>query len=185
MTDITYPAPPQWLRAIEAGHYSPAEKPETVELGDRFLVRDLRRVNARINRTMPWVREKVDIWGEGSDCEDIALAKIAELVDLGWPAGALRLTLLLTEKGEAHCVVSVMDGSDDPWILDNRLSLVSRQSLREAGGDRFVAREMPGNLEFWERIGPPSVINLADVVEKVRPKPKRNWRDFLPWLRKA
>lgn len=187
--NLTYPAPPQWLAALDAGLCDLAEKPETVEITP-YRKRCLRVTNLSVNALMPYKSEDKDVWGKGSDCEDIAMAKRERLLKSDWPVGALRLTVLRLPDGRGHCVLSVMDGSDDPWILDCLSPTLSRQSTLEDAGDRFVAREMPGNREFWERLGPPPVINLAEVVEQAKdpeapPKPKKSWKDMLPWRNRA
>jgi lysozyme len=160
--------PPGWLEGRRLERFiSPAEA-ETVEFGQRFSLSELGRVNADANRLMPWKQEAKDAWGLGSDCEDIAIAKRDALVRLGWPAGALRLTVMRTSRGEGHCVLSVMQTEGEPWILDNRTTPIFVQSKLEKAGDVFLARECPGDL-LWRRLGGGAkVVSLADAVKQAK-----------------
>ena len=91
-----------------------------------------------------------DLWQadwEG-DCEDKCLAMRADLVEKGWPPGALRLVLCKTETGEDHCVLSV-ETERGVYILDERArSVVSWRGLPYI----WVAREVPGRISVWEKI---------------------------------
>lgn len=87
----------------------------------------IEHVNGHINRTIRYRPDPVDMgiadrWRvaktEG-DCEDIALAKRQHLIELGFPAGAMRLAVGHTETGEGHAVLVVRTEAGDV-ILDNR-----------------------------------------------------------------
>ena len=91
-----------------------------------------------------------DLWRvdwEG-DCEDKCLAMRADLVEKGFPSGALPLVLCKTETGEDHCVLSV-ESDRGVFILDERArSVVSWRGLPYT----WVGREIPGRLSVWEKI---------------------------------
>ena len=57
------------------------------------------------------------------DCEDIALAKQRKLVEEGWPASALLMTVVKESDGEGHAVLMVRTDRGD-MILDNQDSTI-------------------------------------------------------------
>jgi predicted transglutaminase-like cysteine proteinase len=88
----------------------------------------LDEVNRRINRV---IAPETDIdhygiedyWtipkdGKG-DCEDYALLKRHILISLGWPSGALLMTVVRIENGEGHAVLTARMKFGDV-VLDNR-----------------------------------------------------------------
>lgn len=87
----------------------------------------IEHVNLEINRTIRYRPDPIDMgiadrWRvavtEG-DCEDIALAKRQRLIELGFPAGAMRLAVGHVETGEGHAVLVLRTEGGDV-ILDNR-----------------------------------------------------------------
>jgi predicted transglutaminase-like cysteine proteinase len=85
------------------------------------------RVNAVINRKIKPVTDQA-LYGEperwtypvvAGDCEDYLLLKKRELEKLGFPAKALRITVVLQEHGEGHAVLTLTTTEGD-YILDNR-----------------------------------------------------------------
>ena len=77
------------------------------------------------------------------DCEDIALAKRRQLIEAGWPASTLLITVAREADGEGHAVLMVRTDRGD-FILDNQDStvrdwkdspyqLLKRQSQANAG----------------------------------------------------
>lgn len=79
-------------------------------------------VNRTVNKTIKPRIEKRDIWAVGTasgDCEEFALTKRRDLIRSGIPAGALRMAVVLTEKGEGHAVLVVRTDIGD-LVLDNR-----------------------------------------------------------------
>ena len=160
--------PPGWLEGRRLERFASPAEAETVEIGARFSLSELGRVNAEVNRRMPWVKEEKDVWGQGSDCEEIAIAKRDELVLLRWPAGALRLTVVNLRGVRGHCVLSVMPAEGEPWILDNLMApIFVRSHLEKVGGYRFICRESPGSL-LWESLMPAKPFSLADLGKKAR-----------------
>jgi len=109
-----------------------------------------------------------DVWtlptsGKG-DCEDFALLKRKLLIQRGWPASSLSISVGMTSQGEPHAVLIATTASGE-YVLDNLTSSIlspsqtghvfhSRQSGRgwiSASGERTseptvdfpIARRMP------------------------------------------
>ena len=88
---------------------------------------ELQQVNNHVNSTIVEVSDmqqygREDVWtlptsGKG-DCEDFALLKRKLLVQRGWPASALSISLGMTAQGEAHAVLTVATAQGD-YVLDN------------------------------------------------------------------
>ncbi len=57
--------------------------------------------------------------GAKGDCEDYALLKRHMLMNRGWPASALLMTVVRDEKGEGHAILTVRTAQGD-FILDNK-----------------------------------------------------------------
>ena len=86
-------------------------------------------MNADVNNALRPVTDEahhgiLDRWdlaedGAG-DCEDYQLLKRKLLVDAGLPRRALRMSVVLDEKGEGHAVLMVRTDRGD-FILDNKV----------------------------------------------------------------
>ncbi len=90
-------------------------------------LRQIRAVNFSVNRAIiPTPDEGFDSWDidvTHGDCEDYALQKRKELIDLGWPTKLLRIAITRTPEGILHAVLLVrIDGTD--YALDNMTSRV-------------------------------------------------------------
>jgi predicted transglutaminase-like cysteine proteinase len=113
---------------LECAPYTFAErfKSEAFEMtSDRW--NDVYRVNASVNRKIKPVTDQ-ELYGEperwtypvsAGDCEDYLLLKKRELEKLGFPAKALRITVVLQERGEGHAVLTLKTTEGD-FVLDNR-----------------------------------------------------------------
>lgn len=102
------------------------------------LMQTLTTVNNAVNRSLRFVSEQSDDWkatGSAGDCEDFALAKRQRLVRLGVPAGALRVAMVRTRKGEGHAVLVVRTSKGD-LVLDNARPSIVR---REQAGYRWIS----------------------------------------------
>jgi len=53
------------------------------------------------------------------DCEDYVLLKRKRLMELGWPASALLITVVRDERGDGHAVLTARTMQGD-FILDNK-----------------------------------------------------------------
>jgi predicted transglutaminase-like cysteine proteinase len=88
---------------------------------------ELRDVNNLVNQMVRPVSDmslygRVEYWtypnGEG-DCEDYVLLKQRLLIERGWPAGSLLITVLRDEYNEGHAVLTVRTSRGD-FLLDNK-----------------------------------------------------------------
>lgn len=91
------------------------------------LWQQLVNVNAQVNQSIVPVSDKdlyqvEEFWtypnGYG-DCEDFALAKRRELINAGWPASTLLMTVVRQANGEGHAVLLVRTDRGD-LVLDNQ-----------------------------------------------------------------
>ncbi|GJE72750.1 transglutaminase-like cysteine peptidase [Methylorubrum podarium] len=110
------------------------------------LWQTINAVNRRINRAVEAVTDQdhwraADRWdlaedGRG-DCEDFQLLKRRLLVEAGLPRRAMRMTVVIDEKGEGHAVLTILTNRGD-LVLDNKTNAVLpwRQT-----GYTFVKRE--------------------------------------------
>jgi predicted transglutaminase-like cysteine proteinase len=93
------------------------------------------QVNSYVNGKIAPVSDQ-DLYGQpefwayptdAGDCEDYVLLKQRFLENLGFPASALLITVVLDEKNEGHAVLTVATDAGD-YILDNRRDDVLRWS---------------------------------------------------------
>lgn len=86
------------------------------------LIKTISRINNNINNSMIAQLDQGDTWqigGRTGDCEDFALTKRRDLIKAGVAAGALRMAVVKTEKGDGHAVLIVKTDLGD-LVLDNR-----------------------------------------------------------------
>jgi predicted transglutaminase-like cysteine proteinase len=111
--------------AVEAG------EPELMIL-TRATWETINNVNRRVNAALKpmsdsehWsVEDRWDLGEDGyGDCEDYQLLKRKLLAGKGLPRRAMRLTVVLDEKGEGHAVLMVRTDRGD-FILDNKTNFV-------------------------------------------------------------
>jgi predicted transglutaminase-like cysteine proteinase len=103
-------------------------EPETIALS-RQAWQQIVSVNARVNTAIKPMTDE-DHWGVADtwdlpddgygDCEDYQLLKRKLLVEAGFPRRALRMTVVLDEKGEGHAVLMARTNRGD-FILDNKV----------------------------------------------------------------
>jgi predicted transglutaminase-like cysteine proteinase len=131
-----------------AGSYAGAAwaKParQTVLTEERMA--QLQQVNSHVNSTIREVSDleqygREDVWalptsGKG-DCEDFALLKRKMLIERGWPASSLSITVGATSQGEAHAVLTVST-SQGQYVLDNLTSSILSPAQT---GHVFYARQ--------------------------------------------
>lgn len=114
-------------------------------------------VNRRVNKSIRAVTDMeqlgvADRWdlaesGAG-DCEDFQLLKRKLLAEAGLPRRAMRMTVVIDEKGEGHAVLTLITDRGD-LILDNKTNSVLpwRQT-----GYTFIKRESQ-NAMAWVSLG--------------------------------
>lgn len=108
-------------------------------------------INNSVN-VMVTPRTDMEIWGQEEiwsyptkvgDCEDYALEKRRQLMELGVPAGSLLITVVRQPNGDGHAVLTVRTSLGD-FILDNleprvlawtetEYTYLKRQSERNSG----------------------------------------------------
>jgi predicted transglutaminase-like cysteine proteinase len=84
------------------------------------------------------------------DCEDYVLLKKRKLMQLGWPAGALLITVVRDENDEGHAVLSVRTDRGD-LILDNKHSRILAWHNTPY---IFIKRQSGVRTQAWESLIP-------------------------------
>jgi len=82
---------------------------------------------------------------DAGDCEDYLLLKKRYLQNLGFPASALLITVVLDEKNEGHAVLTVTT-SDGDFVLDNRRNEIRRWKDLDYA---FLKRQSPRDPKVW------------------------------------
>jgi predicted transglutaminase-like cysteine proteinase len=107
------------------------DEPDTVTLS-REVWQQILAVNARVNASVRPLGDDthwgvVDSWDYPTDgfgdCEDYQLLKRKLLVEAGLPRRALRITVVIDERGEGHAVLMVRTDRGE-FILDNKTKAV-------------------------------------------------------------
>ena len=120
---------------------------------DDHLWQQLLNINAYINQTVIPVTDQdlyqvAEFWtypnGYG-DCEDYALAKRRELINAGWPASTLLMTVVKQANGEGHAVLLVRTDRGD-LVLDNQVGSVDLWSQTPY---QFIKRQSQADAGQW------------------------------------
>lgn len=82
------------------------------------------------------------------DCEDYVLAKRRKLMEDGFPASDLLITVVLQPNGAGHAVLTVHTDRGD-FVLDNMRNKVELWSQTEY---TYVKRQSPLNSGRWDKI---------------------------------
>lgn len=124
--------------------------------------RELNRVNDEVNAAIEPVTD-ADLYGTEEmwtypqgrgDCEDYVLLKRRLLIERGWPAEALLVTVVRDERGDGHAVLTVTTSEGD-LVLDNQRPEIrrwndtgyayeKRQSPRDPNGWVWLRTDRPG-----------------------------------------
>lgn len=89
--------------------------------------KELDEINRHVNKLIEPATD-MELYGEverwtipttKGDCEDYALLKRKLLMERGWPASALLMTVVRDEKNEGHAVLTARTAQGD-FILDNK-----------------------------------------------------------------
>ncbi len=122
-------------------------------------LRDLDEVNRWVNESITpqtdfdhyGVREYWTIPTDGKgDCEDYALLKRHMLIERGWPASSLLITVVLDENKEGHAVLTARTQAGD-LILDNRSKEIR---LWTKTPYEFVMRQSSSEPQMWVYLEP-------------------------------
>jgi predicted transglutaminase-like cysteine proteinase len=122
--------------------------------------RQLVRINRDVNENVDPVSD-LEHWGtlerwsyptDGrGDCEDYVLEKRRRLMEAGWPASALLITVVRDKRGDGHAVLTVKTDRGD-FVLDNQEARVKGWTET---GYRFVKRQSDVHPNKWVSLGGP------------------------------
>ncbi|MEO1695401.1 MAG: transglutaminase-like cysteine peptidase [Pseudomonadota bacterium] len=96
------------------------------------------------------VREHWTMPGARGDCEDYVLLKRRMLMERGWPASALLITVVFDENDEGHAVLTARTAQGD-FVLDNKTNALLSW---EATPYRYVMRQSYLNPQVWMALDP-------------------------------
>jgi predicted transglutaminase-like cysteine proteinase len=114
---------------------------------------ELETVNTAINHDIAPVTD-IELYGVADywtlprrqgDCEDYVLLKRKRLMELGWPASALLITVVRDERGDGHAVLTARTQQGD-FVLDNKTDEIR---LWYQVPYRFVMRQSYLNPRVW------------------------------------
>jgi predicted transglutaminase-like cysteine proteinase len=93
------------------------------------------------------------------DCEDYVLLKKRVLVDAGWPASALLITVVRDQNGEGHAVLTVKTDRGE-FVLDNQNTEIVLWSDTPY---HYVKRQSQQDPNVWIALGDqrPSVVTAT------------------------
>ena len=120
---------------------------------------ELLSVNRQVNQAVKPLSDQaqygmIEKWtypttGKG-DCEDYVLLKKRKLMELGWPVGALLITVVRDENNEGHAVLAVRTSSGD-LILDNKhLNILAWQDTKYT----YIKRQSALDPRSWDSLIP-------------------------------
>ena len=84
------------------------------------------------------------------DCEDYALLKRKRLMELGWPASALLMTVVRDDRGEGHALLTARTVQGD-FILDNKVDEIK---IWYKTPYEFIMRQSYLNPQLWMSLDP-------------------------------
>jgi predicted transglutaminase-like cysteine proteinase len=126
---------------------------------------ELDRINREINKAIAPATD-MEVYGEierwtlpvsRGDCEDYALMKRKTLIRMGWPPGALLITVVRDEKGEGHAILTARTSKGD-FILDNKNDELK---LWSATPYKYVMRQSYIDPNVWLSLDPAAVVQPA------------------------
>lgn len=140
-----------------------AECADTTTSSQRFLatpdrLAQLDRINRLVNTAIAPATD-AEIFGVSEhwtmpvthgDCEDYAILKRRLLIERGWPASALLLTVVLDEVGDGHAVLTVRTAQGD-FVLDNKVDDVKPWTETPY---TFLMRQSYLNARVWMALDP-------------------------------
>lgn len=122
---------------------------------------ELDEVNRHVNATVkPATDEEIynveEYWTfptSVGDCEDYVLLKRRMLMDRGWPASALLITVVIDEQGDGHAVLTARTAHGD-FILDNQSSNVKQWTSTPY---QYVMRQSYVDPRIWVALTPRAI----------------------------
>jgi predicted transglutaminase-like cysteine proteinase len=96
------------------------------------------------------------------DCEDYALLKRRKLIERGWPASSLLITVVRDQKNEGHAVLTVHTSAGD-LILDN---VHDKILAWNETGYRFVKRQSGNDINQWVSLTDPIGSDQAVAAQR-------------------
>jgi len=164
----TVRAPIGWIEFCKANPNecrASASQPRDVVLTDTAF-KDLEKVNSWVNANVKqksdtdhWgVLEKWSIPTDGyGDTEDFALLKRKMLIDAGWPAEALLITVVASRSNEGLAVLTVKTDKGEFILSDLSDAVVPWLDVPKTLGFRFDKRQSQNDPNVWVTVGrPPS-----------------------------
>jgi predicted transglutaminase-like cysteine proteinase len=116
---------------------------------------NLKQVNQTVNRSIIPESKELSLAGETwlinpdrGYCRDYAVTKRHELLNRGWPSGALLLSEVVTNWGKHHLVLVVRTRSGD-LLLDNLTPQIKPWARAPY---RWVRIQMPNRPRLWTKI---------------------------------
>ena len=115
---------------------------------------ELKEVNDYVNRVVKPVTD-IELYnvserwvfpttGKG-DCEDYVLMKRRILMDRGWPASSLLITVVRDQRGDGHAVLTVVTNKGD-MILDNQRGRIVNWAET---GYYYIKRQSQHDPDVW------------------------------------
>jgi len=128
---------------------------------------ELVQVNADANRSVTPVTDQEfyhveEYWTypeRYGDCEDYVLLKRKMLMQRGWPASALLVTVVRQANGDGHAVLTVRTDRAD-FVLDN---LENRIVPWNEAGYRYLKRQSASFSGAWEGIDDSRTTSVGSV----------------------
>jgi predicted transglutaminase-like cysteine proteinase len=143
------------------------------------------QVDQKVRYESDMQRFGVEDWWEPAtdkgDCEDIVLAKRQKLMDLGWPADALRIAVVVDGHGDLHAVLTVdaqsVEAKPVTYVLDNHFEHVEPWQVMGQYGYVWLERSKPGSTQ-WSRLDNGTAgetVRIASLATQVMVAPR--WGD--------
>ena len=121
---------------------------------------ELDRINRMINKEIAPATD-LELYGveeywtypdarKKGDCEDYVLLKRRLLIEQGWPASALLITVVRDERRDGHAILTVRTAQGD-FVLDNKSDEI--KPWHRAGYD-YVMRQSYLNPRVWMSLEP-------------------------------
>ena len=131
------------------------------------LWNELVAVNAEVNRTIVAATDeeiygRAEVWaypGKYGDCEDLVLLKRRDLIEKGWPVGALLITVVRQVNGDGHAVLTVLTDRGD-LVLDN---LEEKVLVWNETDYRYIKRQSEYDTGRWDAIDDARTTQVGSV----------------------